>query len=537
MGKSRRLKRSGPIARTEHFLVLAEWLLIVTLFFVMTGNAPPAVNEAHYWTKARHYWEPDWCARDPFLDSADVHFCFYASFGWLTRCMPLTAAAWVGRLLGWGLLAASWQWLSRALIPRPGYALMGAAVASVLWQWGTMSGEWVVGGLEAKVVSYALVFTALGCVLRRATTLALWSLAGAVALHPIVGLWSTFLVLFAWFPLWLRGEVKPARVTLLFTAILVVCVTWITWRSDQAPADIRHAAYRVYVYERLPHHLVLHRMEFGRVLRFAALVLVWGLMRYAVSRDVLVPDARARANQCLQRFTLGSLLLVAVGAIFDLLSFVAPDLAAAGLRFYWFRLADVAVPLGVATLLVEWLEHYRATRPILFGQVLSICLLLTTAGVASRFLEQRLDRRPGADRQGQVLGAVDRQQADERLWDWRQLCAWANEQTALDSLFLTPLYSQTFRWYAQRAELANWKDIPQDAQSIVKWADTIDRIRRSGLYSPGSVVDQDRLKGLFREFGVNYLVTIKELGNQHIALPLAYQNASYCVYRVTGELE
>ena len=38
-----------------------------------------------------------------------------------------------------------------------------------------------------------------------------------------------------------------------------------------------------------------------------------------------------------------------------------------------------------------------------------------------------------------------------------------------DALFLTPRMSQTFRWYASRGEVVNWKDIPQDAKGIVEW--------------------------------------------------------------------
>ena len=41
-----------------------EILLIVALFFVQAGSLPPEVNEAHYLVKARHFWDPSFCAGD-----------------------------------------------------------------------------------------------------------------------------------------------------------------------------------------------------------------------------------------------------------------------------------------------------------------------------------------------------------------------------------------------------------------------------------------------------------------------------------------
>ncbi|MGE3777249.1 MAG: hypothetical protein AB7F89_08700, partial [Pirellulaceae bacterium] len=61
-----------------------EWCLIFALLFVVGGTLPPDVNESHYLAKAKHYWNPDWCPGDPFLESADAHLAFYWLIGWLT---------------------------------------------------------------------------------------------------------------------------------------------------------------------------------------------------------------------------------------------------------------------------------------------------------------------------------------------------------------------------------------------------------------------------------------------------------------------
>ena len=81
--------------------------LIFLVFFLQAAWPVPDVNEPHYLGKARHYWDPAWCANDFFCASADAHQVFYWTFGWLTRYFDLPAVAWIGRVLTWGLIAYS----------------------------------------------------------------------------------------------------------------------------------------------------------------------------------------------------------------------------------------------------------------------------------------------------------------------------------------------------------------------------------------------------------------------------------------------
>ena len=100
--------------------------------------------------------------------------------------------------------------------------------------------------------------------------------------------------------------------------------------------------------------------------------------------------------------------------------------------------------------------------------------------------------------------------------NWVKTCDWIRDNTPPDALFVTPLNQQTFKWYAQRSEVASRKDMPQDAKSILPWLE-----RLSVLFSIGP--DESRAESglnqaeipweyrplLFREslpFGANYLV-------------------------------
>ena len=66
------------------FLVIAAVFLSFTLDS-FARYPIPGPNESHYLCKAKHYWNPEWCARDLFLSSSNAHLVFYQTFGLLTR--------------------------------------------------------------------------------------------------------------------------------------------------------------------------------------------------------------------------------------------------------------------------------------------------------------------------------------------------------------------------------------------------------------------------------------------------------------------
>ena len=57
----------------------------------------PSVNETHYVARLKHYWNPEWCKGDLFLQSTDTQVVFIWLFGWLTRWLSLSATTWVCR--------------------------------------------------------------------------------------------------------------------------------------------------------------------------------------------------------------------------------------------------------------------------------------------------------------------------------------------------------------------------------------------------------------------------------------------------------
>jgi len=497
---------------------------LVFLVFALEGASPvPAVNEAHYLGKAIHYWNPDWISEDFFLDSHDTHSVFYITFGWLSLWLSPTTLAWVGRIVTWLLLAWAWRRLSFAVVPRAWWSVLTAALFVWLGAACAMAGEWVVGGVEAKGFAYVAVFLGLESLVRGRWNSA-WLLLGLAALfHVLVGGWSVAAAALAW--CFLGGDRPPLRSMgpglvggfLLALPSLILSLE-LTWNADPAVVE---QANQIYVFHRLYHHLNPAQFAPSVVLHFAVLMFVWVAIRWATPPEA--PAWRMHA------FVAGAVAICMAGIAIAYATVPWPKLAAALLRLYWFRLADVAVPLGVALggpALLARVEAKAARRRLALATMVG--LMLVAAWHVGQCAVRRVRPSPP--------GAYNL--AWGQFPPWRDACEWIAQsgQIPPDARFLTPRLNQTFRWYAQRSEVATWKDIPQDAVSIVQWWQRLRILHGSDRPPPeepwfASLSEQgeDRLRLLGEYFDADYVLTE---ARPRLNLPVEYENNAFIVYRL-----
>lgn len=500
----------------------------------------PAVNEPYYLGKALHFWMPEWGGGDFFLESADAHQLFCLMFGWVTCWISLPATAWVGRLLTWTLLAWAWRRLSFRLTQTPWVGLLSAGLFVFLSPRCAMAGEWIIGGVEAKGFAYGLVLLGLEALVagqwRR-----MWLLLGAAtAMHSLVGGWT----MLAAGMVWLGGVVTAVRrqkasgasagaqlresVAQLgkmlpsmaggFALALVGLIPSLRL-SWGVGAELAAEAYEIYVYRRLGHHLDPWQFPPQHILRFGLLVVVWLLLARLTARTDGPRRLRALVN--------ASLLIALGGFALGLIELWRPALAAALLRFYWFRLSDALVPIGVAlcsTLLIVQLATNFGRRVAgwaTFGASLPVIghLTLCVAGWGLP-APNLVDEFPYHD-------------------EWRDVCRWiAASDIPRNARFLTPRSAQTFKWYTGRPEVGNWKEVPQDARSLVEWWRRMNTLHASGWDPPDEIWleslllhDAETLWELGRRYQARYLVDFTSQ-TQPPPLVRLYENAAYAVYRL-----
>ena len=530
---------------------LLEIACIFAVFFLDGAVLPPDVNEPYYLGKALHLWNPQWAAGDFFLQTADTHKVFFWTCGWLGLWLSLPAMAWTIRLVTWTLLAWSWRRLSAVVAPQPWFSVLSAALFVFLLRRYHLAGEWVIGGAEAKPLAFVLVFLGLEALLSNRWNRAWLLLGGASAVHVLAGGWTAITAGLTWL---MRPADRPPLRAMLATLVLALVMSLpglipsLSLNRNLEP-EVQQKANEIYVYHRLKHHLDPLAIPGSFVLRFGGLVGVWFLLIWQyrhgrrmvaaghVVRDEEGEDLEEVAWEApspvsrLQSFVNASLLIAAVGGLLGLLEYYDLELALALLRFYWFRMSDVAVPLGVALLgcaiLIDLLQHRARLGMVwLTGVTVAVMLHLGVQAYQHTWNAATL-----AD-QYQREALVPQHEA------WRDVCDWiaGSGQIPPDARFLTPVMSQTFKWYTGRAEVVNWKEIPQDGQSLVEWWRRVKDVCGRGPNAPDEYweyslaeLGAEKVRSLGEKYEASHVLTFCV---PPLPLEVLYRNEAYAVYRL-----
>ncbi|MCE5267132.1 MAG: hypothetical protein LLG00_04530 [Planctomycetaceae bacterium] len=538
-----------PTTRNARCLALAEIALIFAVFFLQGAWPAPDVNEPYYLGKAIHYWNPDWLRGDFFMETPDAHRVFNLGFGWLSLWLSPAPLAWTGRILTWLLLAWAWRRLSWAIVPRAWYSVLTAALFGWLMEHCHMAGEWVVGGVEAKGFAYVLVFFGLEAIVRNRWNRGLLCLGAASALHVVVGGWSAVAAGIAW--VWLHsgrsvtlasphlrplpkgeGTILPLRSLwpgLLGGALLalpgIIPSLMLDWGASRETA---RQAHEIYVFERLPHHLLITAIQPWFVARLGLLCGLWLLLGRWERRHRDENVLRLRA------FVTGAVVIALCGAALSALVAVNRGLAANLLRFYWFRLADVALPLAVSLEAARLLLSPLAPRPKREGRPTFSCVAAWSL-VAGVVLYQ-----VGGHAIERIVPGPPRSEKMASPTDWEAACRWAANSGTIrpHACFLVPRVSQTFSWYSGHGAVVTWKDVPQDAKGLVEWWRRVNDIYATGLpptepqwHDSLSELRPERLQQLGARYNAVYAITDRT--DPPLNLERVYENSTYVIYQLT----
>lgn len=474
--------------------ILLVWLLFAGVSFL--GVAVPGVNEPHYVCKARSLVDPDWCDRDFFLRSANVHWCFLLLTGWWTQWSSFGLTVIVGRVLSALVLALGWNRICGAVGLQGWRAVAAAGLFALLTQSGSFSGEWILGGFESKVPAWGLGWAALGYWIDgvsqwrpRMLVMAGLCCGLSLALHPVVG---------GWFGLGIggtavmtavsRAQIRTEAASLgVFGAASVLAampgllpaVRFLL--SGEEPAAVRERAIFVQVYWRLRHHMdpVAIRFEqwcYAGVLLAVCLVLgVWLLSGWRL-RALSGCGVRRESLQRLLWVLLVSLAAAAGGVVVGWHELPVEHMGGwqwrgSLLRFYPFRFFDGLLPCVTAMMVVMatvfFLRGGQRGVDVFGGGLQSFvggagrwfkgtaCLAVLFSGPWGLALCSRPASPAGYTTAG---------------WrDWQAACLWLQQNTERESLVLTPRESFAFKWFSERAEYVSYKDCPQDPAGIVEW--------------------------------------------------------------------
>ena len=546
--------------------VLAEIVLIFAVFAIQGAWPVPDVNETHYLGKVIHFWNPDWLRGDFFMESPDTHKVFCYTFGWLSLWLPPAALAWTGRVLIWALLAWAWRRLSFAVVPRAWCSVLTAALFGCLMERCHMAGEWVIGGVEAKPLAYVFVF--LGIEALRAQPL-------ESGTHAVRGRGD---VSRAGRRLGRRGRGHCVAVAPSPDGRAGTAITGRGFQMFRRPCDRSGreswsgCCFRCRgLFRRLRSTgaRIARRFERHTNLRLRAIApssdsdghaarlhpspdVALGVLAAAGSMEQTLcrcPMTGKHAVFHLRAFVAGAVAITLVGAVVNSLVFFDRALAANLLRYYWFRLSDVAVPLGVALEGVAsswqgWLHAPKQNSDNENSRGLTArgCKQSALAIAVSRLLDSgwrwrfswrcftsadhSLDRLTPACR-GRIRVA--------NFADWRAACKWVADSGKIPpgARFLVPRLAQTFKWYTGHSDVVNWKDVPQDAKTLLEWRRPHPRrstrracrkVRAGMIRWPWSARSGCESSGA--KYDADYVIT--ERTDPLVKLDVVYQNQHVC---------
>ncbi|MFG0266040.1 MAG: DUF6798 domain-containing protein [Rhodopirellula sp. JB055] len=565
-----------------------SWLALMGVCFLYAGDAAPAVNEAHYLVKAKNFWQPDWCANDLFASSGKAHATYYGLFGWPTQFVSLNTTAWLGRIVGWSILAAGLLRLTQAMRMPP----ISSVWVMILWilgiQHGNLAGEWVVGGIEAKVPAYGLVLFGLADIAQRRWSRGWVWLGAAAGFHVLTGGWSVVAAAFAYWitergpQRWRVSELAGERASesarsipaffsrglflggalSLFGLVPAAAMSWGATEAEQISAA------RIYAYFRISHHLMPAAFHWDWYIRHSVLTLVClaGLFTAwrkssenqcngASSGNLPATDSvhdglqRAIGFRILGGFAVGAMGISLTGLLIGMLPAFYPDQAAKLLRFYWFRLADAVTPLALAFLVV----HFYLAKPIFSKENASVSRspvrpitwlgglgMVLAMGFFAQACWERMQTGVPVSVSNRLLGLnSDAGYAEQRqtLEDWIDVCQFIRASTPDDAVLLTPRHQQTFKWYAHRAEVVNWKDTPQNAVALREWAKRFLEVYPKRLSAMRVTIRYDELRSMRAKYGCEWIVVDRRVVGPELPLVQIYpassqRNSTYAVYEL-----
>jgi len=509
------------------------WLAIAVSFWLFSGLAAPfpSVNEPHYFTKARHFWQPNWLGQDFFLASTDAHVVFFATIGWLTTVASFPVAVVMARLIAGALLAAGWMSAFQPLLPGSLATLASAWLFLGFQAIGNFSGEWLVGGAEGKVYAYGLLLLAFGQFARHRLIRSGICLGLAISFHPVVGGWATLAAIAtlvvsavyqfvhyqpnpespaAFFPLSLTQNLLNITKFGLATVVcalpgLIPAISLLTTPVDP---QTKYAGTYLQVFYRLRHHLDPMAFPVESYGFYGILLAAWAGFVIATW------NRRTSLDRVWQSLVFWSIIFAFCGIALGygprppqkMPGFVwRMDL----LKFYPFRVADLLLPMACAMLITQRACGNRRLSPRIRTMAILILAVTSLWHVASEARHARY--------------------AWSRQPDWIAVCQWIDQHLPDDVVVQTPRSNYTFKWFAKRSEYVAFKDCPQDAAGIVEWNRRLQFLGKfyQDHFAAGSGYRTQDLRELSRQTGITHLLTDR-LGPIEQA-PI-YANGTYRLY-------
>ena len=510
-------------------------ILLILLTLLILKYFWPAfhVNEGGKLISVRQLVEPgflsqDWVVAKGHGDNI-FDFAFSAVMAPLWLCLHnMLLVAMVARVLFWSAFLLILVKLEKRLQLGPYVLLIGTAGWLMLRQCLGTS-EWILGGIEPKCFSYALLLLALIAVFDKSMVKAGIFCGLAISFHFLVGLWGGVAIGIAVLAAWREFGWRKISTFALVPTLINLPLAMIALKYDAVSTDANRAISSQLAVE-FADPLHLDPDYFHGILLFAALVVMTAASVWLYGK--ILPKFEARM---MSGFLIVLTLEFGLGLIaWELHSY----------RFllsFPFRVADVLVLLFFLLALtcwawrqvLAWMDGERWKRlPLGWKNGAFLMAAMLLVGTSAYLLNKPV--------RNFALQWQNRQ--DKENVEWAEMTEWIRAQTPKDAVFVSPPWMNIFWVDAERAQVGDYKRAPHNYQ-IIEWKHRLEALNGGPLTARGihimdelkrhypylSVQELEKIRDLY---GASYYLTTVE--RPEMSGQLVHGNGEYFLYRLDG---
>lgn len=480
------------------------WMVFVGLLafvFLLHAKTVPFSNEFPYLLRLIKEFQPEFLLNDwTFSAPANEHWLFNRIFGFPALFVQIEILGWLGRIAVWSLtlivllrIGKLWE-----------ISLLKTAAVLALWLalgQSMVADEWIIGGFEAKSVSYIFLLTALYRFSLRQRFLPAILLGIAFAFHPAVGLWSALAVGVAliWTKIPLKTVVVIGGLILLFALPGIVPLFFEQFADSPDSAE----AWRYVILVRFPWHF--DPFYFSK----SATLLLLGMF---VFNFVFFRRSEYFAMQFLLKFQIAL-------AIFFLAAFVLRWLELfEWLRFLPVRLFPVFTPLffGFSVFRAWSLTASKQSKILVAMFILAVVFRLNPAVLSFEAMRNTY---------ATWTAAPD---------DFQATSEWIATNTPNGTIIIQPPHRRDVWYRSQRAtvvsyayqtfgRLDEWSERVKSLTSNVEIADSQNGFQI--VETAFNRLSESQINEIHRHYGAKYLVSRGEY-----SFPVVFQTETYKIY-------
>lgn len=272
------------------------------------------------------------------------NFLFNYILGFFMSKYDLFTIIIIGRILSYVLISYSYIYLSRVL-KLSFFTSTGIYIIFLyFFKHGIGdAGEWIVGGLEAKVFAYALSIFSLSSFLKDNYKRGFLFAGLSLSVHLLVGVYNLLCLIPLLFSNLKKKKNEPLN---LLQGICYFIITGIIGIAEiinslflNTSQIIQNKGWDIYVNIRVPHHVI---PDFS--------IETWSILITFTIFNLLFLKSKHYTKKFIALYSLSSIVIIIIGFI------VYYSFESHYMRYYFFRFSDVMLPF-LTLLLVSTLDH------------------------------------------------------------------------------------------------------------------------------------------------------------------------------------